>query len=154
MRHIVPGAIATMKSYLAALFTRALIPAALVIALAWPASSFAQSGDAQPASQDHVVSPQGMHQELQNSSADRQKNIDSINNLLSTTQAEKVMRDRHIDAQQIRTAIPTLSDKELADLGVRASHAQQDFAAGHIGPSLFTLIIVLIIVIIIVAIVH
>ena len=95
-----------------------------------------------------------MQQQLQDSSAERQKNIENLNNLLSTTQAEKVMRDRHIDAQQVRNAIPTLSDKELADLGARASHAQQDFAAGHLGPSLFTLIIVVIIVIIIVAIVH
>lgn len=143
-----------MKPRFVALFTRAVIPAALIIALAWPSSGLAQAADRQAASQDHVVSPQGMQRQLQNSSADRQKNIDSINNLLSTSQAEKVMRDRHIDAQQVRNAIPTLSDKELADLGARSSHAQQDFAAGHIGPSLFTLIIILIIVIIIVAIVH
>lgn len=143
-----------MKSRLVTLFTRAVIPAALIVVLAWPSSSFAQAAGTQPNRQDHVVSPQGMQQQLQNTSAERQKNIDSINNLLSTTQAEKVMRDRHIDAQQVRNAIPTLSDKELADLGARSSHAQQDFAAGHIGPSLFTLIIVVIIVIIVVAIVH
>ena len=143
-----------MKFRFASIFTRGVIPAALVVALAWPASSFAQATASQPASQDHVVSPQGMQQQLQNSSADRQRDIDSINELISTPQAEKVMHDRHIDAQQVHNAIPTLSDKELADLGARASHAQQDFAAGHIGPSLFTLIIVVIIVIIIVAIVH
>lgn len=138
-----------MKSRLVGLFTRAVIPAALIIALVWPSTSLAQAP-----SEDHVVSPQGMQQQLQDSSAERQKNIENLNNLLSTTQAKKVMRDRHIDAQQVRNAIPTLSDKELADLGARASHAQQDFAAGHLGPSLFTLIIVVIIVIIIVAIVH
>jgi CHASE3 domain sensor protein len=143
-----------MKSYFVALLTRAVIPAALIIALACPTGSFAQTTTDGSADQDHVVSSQGLQQQLQNSSADRQKNIDTINQLLSTPQAQSVMHDRHIDAQQVRNAVPTLSDKELASLGARASHAQQDFAAGHIGPSLFTLIIILIIVIIIVAIVH
>ena len=143
-----------MKSILAALLNRAIVPAALVVALAWPSSSFAQSAEKQAADQDHVVSTQGLQQQLQSSSADRQKNIESIDSLLSTPQAQSVMHDRHIDAQQVRHAIPTLSDKELSDLGARASHAQQDFAAGHIGPSLFTLIIIVIIVIIVVAIVH
>ncbi len=143
-----------MKSTLVALLTRAIVPAALVVALAWPSGSFAQAVEKQSPNQDHVVSTQGLQQQLQSSSADRQKNIDSINNLLSTPQAQSVMHDRHIDAQQVRNAIPTLSDKELSDLGARASHAQQDFSAGHIGPSLFTLIIIVVIVIIIVAIVH
>ena len=143
-----------MKSFLVAILTRTIIPAALVVTLAWPSGSFAQAVETQPASPDHVVSPQGLQQQLQNSSAERQKNIEAIDKFLSTPQAESVMHDRHLDAQQVRSAVPTLSDKELADLGARASHAQQDFAAGHLGPSLFTLIIILIIVIIIVAVVH
>ena len=143
-----------MKSFLVALLTRAIVPAALMVALAWPSGGFAQAIEKQSTDQDHVVSAQGLQQQLQNSSADRQKNIDAVDKLLSTPQAESVMHERHIDPQQVRSAIPTLSDKELADVGARASHAQQDFAAGHIGPSLFTLIIILIIVIIVVAIVH
>lgn len=143
-----------MKSFVFALLTRAIVPAALIVALAWPSGGFAQAVEKQSADPDHVVSPQGLQQQLQNSSANRQKNIDAIDGLLSTPQAEGVMHDRHIDAQKVRSAVPTLSDKELAELGARAAHAQQDFAAGHIGPSLFTLIIILIIVIIIVAIVH
>ena len=58
------------------------------------------------------------------------------------------------DAGQVRDAVPTLSDKELADLAVRSSRAQQDFSAGLLGVGLFTLIILLIIVIIVVAAVH
>ena len=143
-----------MKSLLSALLTRAIVPAALVVALAWPSGGYAQAVEQPSADQNHVVSTQGLQQQLQSSSADRQKNIDSINSLLSTPQAQNVMHDRHIDAQQVRNAIPTLSDKELSDLGARSSHAQQDFAAGHLGPSLFTLIIILVIVIIIVSIVH
>ncbi len=137
-----------------AIFTRALVPAALVVTLACPASTFAQTSAVQPVDQDHIVSSQALQQQVESTSADRQKNIDTINQLLATPEAQRAMRDSKIDAQQVRSAVPTLSDKELVDLSTRASHAQQDFAAGHIGPSLFTLIIIVIVVIIVVAIVH
>ena len=143
-----------MKSLLAPLLTRALIPAALVATLTWPAGSFAQAVAPQARSEDHIVSSSALQQRVENSSADRQQNIAAINRLLSTPQAEKVMRDRHIDAEQVRSAVPTLSDRELANLSARASKAQHDFDAGLLGVGLLTLIILLIIVIIVVAAVH
>jgi small-conductance mechanosensitive channel len=54
----------------------------------------------------------------------------------------------------VQTAIPTLSDSELANLSTRATDAQQKFSAGVLGTSMLTLIIVLIAIIIIVAIIH
>ena len=143
-----------MKSILVSVITRAIIPAVLIVLLATPADSFAQAAETQPADQDHVVSSQALQQQVESTAADRQKNIDTINQLLSTPEAQKAMHDSNIDATQVRTAVPTLSDKELTELATRASHAQQDFAAGHLGPSLFTLIIIVIVVIIVVAIVH
>jgi hypothetical protein len=143
-----------MRFVLSALFTRALVPAALVVTLAWPASTFAQAAATQPTEPDHIVSSQALQQQVENSSADRQKHIDAINDLLATPQAEQAMRDSHIDAKQVHDAVPTLSDNELADLAARANHAQQDFAAGLLGVGLFTLIILVIIVIIVVAVVH
>ena len=143
-----------MKSFLVAIFTRALIPAALVLTLAWPAGTFAQAAPNQTSDQDHIVSSDALQQQVQNSTADRQKNIDTINRLLATPQAQQVMRDHHFDAQQVRSAVPTLSDRELADLSARASKAQHDFDAGILGVGLLSLIIILIIVIIVVAAVH
>jgi hypothetical protein len=64
------------------------------------------------------------------------------------------MRDAKIDPVQVQTAIPTLSDSELANLSTRATDAQQKFSAGVLGTSMLTLIIVLIAIIIIVAIIH
>ena len=55
---------------------------------------------------------------------------------------------------QVQKAIPTLSDRELADLSARATDTQQKFSAGVLGVGLLTLIIIVIAVIIIVAIVH
>lgn len=143
-----------MRSFFVAVLTRALVPAALVVTLAWPAGTFAQAGATQTSDKDHVVSSDALQQQVENSSADRQNHIDTINRLLSTPQAEQVMRDHHFDAQQVRSAVPTLSDRELADLSARASKAQHDFDAGILGVGLLSLIIILIIVIIVVAAVH
>ena len=131
------------------LLNRAVLPAALTALLAFPAAMPAQSAD-----QDHVVSAQALQQQVEASSADRQRQVDTITRFLSTPEADRAMRDAHVDAGQVRAAIPTLSDQELATLSARATHAQQEFAAGHLGPGLLTIIVIGIIVIIIVAIVH
>jgi CHASE3 domain sensor protein len=136
------------------LLNRAILPATLVVALSMPSSSFAQAPSAQAADQDHIVTSQALQQQVQTSSADRQKNIDTVTQFLSTPQADRAMHDAKVDAQQVRSAIPTLSDQELASLSARASNAQQEFAAGHLGPSLLTIIILAIVVIIILAIVR
>lgn len=112
----------------------------------------AQQGHAQ-ATEDHVLSSQALQQDVQSAAAAREKNIETLRDFVSSAEAERAMRDAHIDANQVRTAIPTLSDKELSDLSARATSAQQEFAAGHIGPSLLTLIILAIVAIIIIAIV-
>lgn len=104
--------------------------------------------------QDHVVSPQALQQQVESSSATRQKNIETVTEFLSSPAADRAMRDAQVDPVQVRTAIPALSDAELANLSARATDAQQKFAAGHFGPGLFTLVVIAIVVIIVVAIVH
>jgi hypothetical protein len=54
----------------------------------------------------------------------------------------------------VRTAIPTLSDDELANLAARSTDAQQKFSAGFISARMLMLLIVIVAVIIIVAAVH
>jgi hypothetical protein len=133
---------------------RGVLPAMLAFLLACPAGTSAQTTAAAPSDQDHIVSSQALQQQVQDVSTIRQNHIDNVTNFLSTPAAEKAMRDAHVDAAQVRTAIPTLSDKELADISARATNARQEFAAGHIGPSLLTIIIIAIVVIIVVSIVH
>lgn len=128
-------------------------PMALFAALSLPAHSNAQAA-ATTGNQDHIVSSQALQQQVETSSSTRQKNIDILNQLVATPTAVKAMRDAHVDPQQVKTAIPTLSNQDLANLATRATNAQQDFAAGHIGPGLFTVIVLAIIVIIIVIVVH
>jgi hypothetical protein len=104
--------------------------------------------------QDHLVSPDALHQQVQANAATRRQNIDTVTNFLSTPIAERAMKSHHYDPVKVRSAIPTLSDEELANLASRASDAQQKFAAGFLGVGVLTLLIIIIVVIIVVAAVH
>lgn len=142
-----------MKTSFLKFLPRIAAPVALFAALTLPAQSNAQTA-ASTADQDHIVSSQTLQQQVETSSAARQKNIDTLNQLVSTPTAQKAMQDAHIDPQQVKSAIPTLSNQDLANLAARATNAQQEFAAGHIGPGLFTIVVLAIILIIIVIVVH
>lgn len=127
----------------------AVIPAVLVVLMSYPADLVAQS-----VSQEHIVTTQSLQQQLETSSAARQKNLETLTSFMSTPTAVKAMRDAKIDPVQVQKAIPTLSDQELTNLSARAANAQQKFSAGSLSSSMLTLIIVLIAIIIIVAIIH
>lgn len=131
------------------LLLQGIIPAVLIVLVSYPAGLLAQT-----ASTDHIVSPKVLQQQVQSSSATRQQNVETLKQFMSTPVAEKALRDAKIDPVQVQTAIPTLSDSELANLSSRANDAQQKFSAGVLGSSMLTLIIVLIAIIIIVAIIH
>lgn len=104
--------------------------------------------------QDHLVSPDALQQKVQANAATRQQNIDTVTNFLSSPIAERAMKSHHYDPVKVRSAIPTLSDEELANLASRASDAQQKFAGGILGVGVLTLLILIIVVIIVVAVVH
>lgn len=109
---------------------------------------------AQPNQEQHLVSPSQLQQQVQNSTAIRQQNIDTLNRFVSTPQAMQAMQDAKIDPVQVKNAIPTLSNAELANLSARAQHAQQQFAAGGLGTLAIALIIIGVVVIILVAAYH
>jgi hypothetical protein len=131
------------------LLLQAVVPAVLIVLVSYPAGLLAETTSA-----EHIVSSKALQQRVESSSAARQKNVDTLKQFMSTTAAEKAMRDAKIDPVQVQKAIPTLSDNELANLSSRATDAQQKFSAGVLGSSMLTLIIVLIAIIIIVAIIH
>ena len=108
----------------------------------------------QPGQVAHLVSPDQLQQQVQHASATRQANIDSLTRFLSTSTAEKAMRDARIDPMQVRTAIPTLSDQELTNLSQRAATAQQAFAAGTLSNNDLLIIILILVVVILVAVIR
>jgi competence protein ComGC len=141
-----------MRPRLLPFLSRVLAPVALSLLVAVPVLSAQQN---QPAQQDqHLVSPGQLQQQVQNTAATRNQNIDTLNQFVSSPQALKAMKDAKIDPVQVKTAIPTLSNADLANLSARAQRAQQDFAAGRLSNLLIALIIIAIVLIILLAAYH
>jgi hypothetical protein len=139
-----------MRKRLSSLLLRGALLGLMICALAFPTDIFGQS-----AQQDHIVNSQAMQQRLEASSSARQRNIDTLNTLLSSPVAEQAMQEAHVTPSQVKTAIPTLSDEELSNLATRAADAQMKFAAGSMSNhDMLLIILVLVIVIVVVAIVH
>ena len=127
-----------------------VFPGVLVATLAFPASIFAQASEP-----GHLVSPEALQQKLETKSATRQQEIKTVTEFLSSPVAERAMKDSHINPEQVRTAIPTLSDQELANLSTRAADAQQKFAAGSFSNNeLIIIILIVALVIVVIALVH
>ena len=91
--------------------------------------------------QSHVVSPADLQREAVAASQVRQHNLDSVQRLLSTPAAEKALKSAKMDTQQVKTAVSTLNDQELAQLAARADKAQAAFAAGTLSERDLILII-------------
>jgi hypothetical protein len=139
-----------MRKQVIALLTHGALPGVLVCALAFPQDIFSQA-----LQQDHIVSSQAMQKQLENSAAARQRNIDTLNTFLSSPTAQRAMQETHITPAQVKTAIPTLTDEELASLASRAADAQMKFAAGSFTDhDLLIIVVVVLIVIVIVLAVH
>jgi uncharacterized protein YlxW (UPF0749 family) len=130
--------------------------AALALLTLFVPSTAARAQQTAPStnSDTHLVTPAQLDQRLQDSTATRQKQVQDLTQFVSTPEAQKVMKDAKIDSVQVKTAIPSLSDAELADLSARADRAQHDFAAGVLGTTTLLLIILIIVVIILVSIWH
>ena len=81
--------------------------------------------------QDHVVAPSDIQRDVAASSSARQKNQAQLENFVSSPEAQRAMKSAHLDASQVKNAIPNLNDEELADLSTRSEKAQADFSAGR-----------------------
>lgn len=136
-----------------AVFSRGLFAAAMfsfvTLAPALQAQQPAPAGD-----DTHLVSPTQLQQQVQSASAERQKNIATLTQFLSTSAAIGKMKSEHIDPAQVKNAIPSLSDDELTSLSARAAQAQQQFAAGTLSNNDLLLIILLLVVIILIAVIR
>jgi hypothetical protein len=103
--------------------------------------------------QSHIVSSSDLQKQVVSASQTRQDNLQTVQKFLSTPMAEKAMKSANMDARQVKTAVSTLDDQELAKLSARANTAQADFAAGNLNDRDLILIIlgIAILVLIIVA---
>lgn len=104
-------------------FARVIITSFLVTAFAAQPSLSAQT---------HVVSPTELRRQAVAATRARQHNLATVTAFLSSPKAGNALRSARIAPAQVTTAIPTLSDQELAQLTLRAEKAQADFAAGDL----------------------
>jgi len=104
-------------------YTRSVIAVVLVAFFVVPADLVAQS---------HVVTPADLQKNVVAASQARQRDLEAVQQFLSTPAAEKAMKSAQVDPKQVRTAVSTLNDQELARLAARADKAQADFAAGRV----------------------
>jgi hypothetical protein len=93
------------------------------------------------ATRNHVVSPAELQQATASAARTRQQNIARVEKFLSSRQAEKALKSAHLDPVQVKKAVPSLSNQELARLASRADKTQKDFAAGGLTHGQVTLII-------------
>jgi flagellar biosynthesis protein FliP len=107
-------------------------------------------------SQIHVVSPTDLQKEAVAATQARKRNLETVRQFLSSQAAEKALKSAHVQPEQVKTAVSTLSDQELAQLASRAHKAQADFAAGTLNNRELIIIIIAIaaLVLIIVAVQH
>ena len=82
--------------------------------------------------QTHVVSPAELQKTTVAATQARQRNIETIQQFLSSDKAQRALKTAHVDPQRVTQAVSQLDDQELAQLASRASKAQADFAAGHL----------------------
>ncbi len=82
--------------------------------------------------QTHVVNPADLQKAVLAATDARQHNMETITGFLSSSdKAQKVLGFVGIDPAQVKTAVSSLDDQELARLAARAEKAQADFAAGR-----------------------
>jgi hypothetical protein len=93
----------------------------LSLALVFPQSLLAQ---------DHVVSSADLQKDLQAAAAARQAELTQVDNFFSSSEAQKALRSVHIDYQQVRKAVGSLNNEDLARIAAHTERAQKDFAAG------------------------
>jgi hypothetical protein len=106
-------------------FARSFLGAVLIVVFLIPQNAVAQAAQ-------HVVSPSDLNKAAVDASQARQKNLETLNQFLSSGKAQEALESANIDPQQVKKAVAGLSDEELAQLAARANKAQADFAAGNI----------------------
>jgi len=81
--------------------------------------------------QNHVVSPSEMQKEAVSATQMHQRNVEKVTQFMSSPQAKQALQSAHMSPDQVKVAVSSLSDEEVAQLASRTEKAQADFAAGR-----------------------
>src|SRR5207249_11576209 len=111
---------------------RALVACFLVTIFAVPPSLVAQS---------HVVSPADLQKEMVANTEARQHNLETVRQFLSSPRAENALKSAHMNPEQVRTAVSTLNDQELARLASRDDKAKAVLVGGMLVDWVYLIIV-------------
>jgi hypothetical protein len=102
---------------------------------------------------DHVLPLTELRDQARSASEDRATNIEDIERVLSYPAAAQALGKSNVNGEQMRRAVATLSDEELARLANKARTSEKDVQGGLIVGilALIGLIVVIIIVVSLVA---
>jgi hypothetical protein len=98
---------------------------------------------------DHLVSPQAAREQVLDAAAQREASLATLDAALASPEAVKAAASVGADVSQLRAALPTLSDSEIADLAARANALQSDPVAG-LDSDIRTLLVIFLIVAIVI----
>ena len=79
---------------------------------------------------DHIAAPAAVEARLAEASAARAENLAAVDGALTSPLAREAASSVGADVDQLRAAVPSLSDAELADLAARAAALEADPVAG------------------------
>src|SRR4051812_3397502 len=82
--------------------------------------------------EDHIVSLDELHKNVRSASEQRSQNIADIERVLSYPAATKALERSNVNPQQMKAAVATLSDAELARMADRARTSEKDVQGGFI----------------------
>lgn len=92
--------------------------------------------------QDHVVSSKNLHQAIIRSASSRKDHITQVEGFFSSPSVQKALEKSGMNLKQVRQAVPSLSNQELAQLAQRTHKIQSDFAAGALTNQQLTYIVI------------
>jgi hypothetical protein len=100
------------------------------------------------AAHEHVVPLKELQGQVRSAAHDRAKNVEDIQRVLSYPAAAASLKKSNVSLEQMRAAVATLSDDELARLSERARASEKDVEGGLIVGllALIGLIVVIIVV--------
>ena len=94
------------------------------------------------AAQDHVVSPTELQQATVSAAGTRSQNLAKVEGFFTSKPAQQTLKAAHLNPVQVKDAIPSLSDQELAQLASKVDKVQKDFAAGALNNQQITYILI------------
>src|SRR5262245_23641088 len=103
----------------------------------------------QALAEDHLVSREAARERVLDAAAQRTQSLATLDAALSSPQAAEAAAAVGADTAQLRAALPTLSDSEIAALATRAEALQSDPVAG-LDDDIKTLLIIFLIVAIVI----